>query len=462
MTVGFKISETTHIYNSVVNSLKAAGFRIVSPNSSKWNVLWTGQTKPEQLKEASKYQKINHFPQSFQIGRKDLMYKNYTRMRRQFEDYNFCPRTYLFPDDYRKFCSDREAENFKYMYIMKPSAQSCGRGIKVIGQKQEVKKKNNYIVSQYIHNPYLINGFKFDLRIYALVTCFEPLKVYLFKEGLARFATKKYTTSQSATDKQFIHLTNYSVNKKNEEYVKNTGSNLNKQADDASADENASKWNLAQLAKYFEKIGVNFEAVMHRIKDVIIKTLISVEPHIVSTTVRCTKHRNVCFELYGFDILLDSKLKPWLLEVNISPSLSSSSPLDKKIKTVLICDTLNLVGVFPYDRKQYERETEQLLKKRLLGLDRHREEGIEAEFAADSYLSKLVKQLNKDESQNPIGEEELNLILDFEEEQFRLGNFEKIFPCINNVAYYSQFFEQSRGSNNLLQRYLAVISPKHN
>jgi hypothetical protein len=58
------------------------------------------------------------------------------------------------------------------------------------------------------------------------------------------------------------------------------------------------------------------------------------------------------------------------LEVNISPSLSSSSPLDKKIKTVLICDTLNLVGVFPYDRKQYEKDTELLLKKRLLGLEK--------------------------------------------------------------------------------------------
>jgi len=78
----------------------------------------------------------------------------------------------------------------------------------------------------------------------------------------------------------------------------------------------------------------------------------------------------VCFELYGFDILLDSKLKPWLLEVNISPSLSSSSPLDKKIKTMLICDTLNLSGCFPYDRRQYANETEQTLKKRLLGLDR--------------------------------------------------------------------------------------------
>jgi len=90
---------------------------------------------------------------------------------------------------------------------------------------------------------------------------------------------------------------------------------------------------------------------MYRIKDVMIKTLISQEPHIINTMGRFTKHKNVCFELYGFDILLDSRLKPWLLEVNISPSLSSSSPLDKRIKSVLICDTLNLVGTFPYDRK---------------------------------------------------------------------------------------------------------------
>lgn len=136
--------------------------------------------------------------------------------------------------------TDREAQNYKHMYIMKPSASSCGRGIKVVGLKQEVKKKNGYIVSQYIANPLLINGFKFDLRIYALVTSFDPLKVYLFKEGLARFATKKYTTNPSATDKQFIHLTNYSVNKKNEDYVRATGAK-----DETAEDETASKWNLA-------------------------------------------------------------------------------------------------------------------------------------------------------------------------------------------------------------------------
>ena len=158
---------------------------------------------------------------------------------------------------------------------------------------------------------------------------------------------------------------------------------------------------------------------MHRIKDVIIKTLISVEPHIVSTTSRCTKHRNVCFELYGFDILLDSKLKPWLLEVNISPSLSSSSPLDKKIKTVLLCDTLNLIGVFPYDRKQYDKETEQNLKKRLLGLDRNaskEEQSILNDLPADTYLGKLVRQLSKGDGDGIMTEDDLQVLLDFEEE----------------------------------------------
>lgn len=382
-------------------------------------------------------------------------------MKRIFPEYNFCPKTYLFPDDYRKFTMDREADNYRHMYIMKPSASSCGRGIKVVGQKQEVKRKPGYVVSQYVSNPHLIDGFKYDMRIYALVSGFDPLKIYLFKEGLVRFATQKYSNNQKTVDKRYIHLTNYSVNKKNEDYIKNNGkSGGNEGGDDG---ENASKWNLAQLKNYFEKAGISFETIKHRIKDVIIKTLISVEPHIVSTISRCTKHRNVCFELYGFDILLDNKLKPWLLEVNISPSLSSSSPLDKKIKTMLICDTLNLVGVFPYDRKQYERETEQSLKKRLLGLDRQqaKEESILNDLPGETYLGKLLRTLFKGE-ESLATEDDLALILDFEEEQFRLGNFEKIFPCINNVQYYSQFLECQRNANNLLQRYLQTISPKHN
>ena len=55
--------------------------------------------------------------------------------------------------------------------------------------------------------------------------------------------------------------------------------------------------------------------------------------------------RNNCFELYGFDILIDSDLKPWLLEVNLSPSLNTEAPIDMKIKSAMISDLLSLVGI---------------------------------------------------------------------------------------------------------------------
>lgn len=70
-------------------------------------------------------------------------------------------------------------------------------------------------------------------------------------------------------------------------------------------------------------------------------------------------YRNNCYEVFGFDIMIDDTLKPWLLEVNLAPAFSCSSPLDKKIKSSLVQDTLNLIGVLPLELRnqgsKYER-----------------------------------------------------------------------------------------------------------
>ena len=84
--------------------------------------------------------------------------------------------------------------------------------------------------------------------------------------------------------------------------------------------------------------------------------------------------------------MLDSKLKAWLLEVNISPSLSSSSPLDKKIKTCLICDTFNLIGVEPYKRREYEEEAELNLRNKLLGFEKAKERRGEQDIKMTKYI----------------------------------------------------------------------------
>lgn len=76
----------------------------------------------------------------------------------------------------------------------------------------------------------MINGHKFDLRIYVAITSYEPLRIYVYKEGiyfaqlisigLARFATEAYTSNYSKNNK-YVHLTNYSVNKKNDKFIQN-------------------------------------------------------------------------------------------------------------------------------------------------------------------------------------------------------------------------------------------------
>ena len=90
-----------------------------------------------------------------------------------------------------------------------------------------------------------------------------------------------------------------------------------------------------------------------KIYDVIIKALLCAEHPIVQAMKRNCSYRTNCFELYGFDVLIDSDLKPWLLEINLSPSLNpDDSAMDHVIKSNLVADTFNLVGVMKFDRRR--------------------------------------------------------------------------------------------------------------
>jgi tubulin polyglutamylase TTLL2 len=67
------------------------------------------------------------------------------------------------------------------------------------------------VVQSYIENPLLIGGYKFDLRLYVCVPSYQPLTIYLYKHGIVRFATEKF--SLESIDDSFRHLTNFSLNK---------------------------------------------------------------------------------------------------------------------------------------------------------------------------------------------------------------------------------------------------------
>ena len=276
--------------------------------------------------------------------------------------------------------------------------------------------KKGFVISDYISNPHLIEGLKYDLRVYVLVTSYAPLIIYIYEDGLARFATEKYTLDEEQFENRLVHLTNYSVQKKSEAFCQNrtrTNNNLR-----------ASKWSLKTLQKVFEDHNKDYKTIKKKMNDLIIKTIISVEPPIVEALDEQTKHPNICYELYGFDIMIDSNLKPWLIEVNISPSFSSSSPFDKNVKTKLICDTLTLVGVKPTNHEKYDGD------RKAKGLKRKKD-------AADLDPANL-------------SDEEKELIMDYEEQIRRNDNFEIIFPVKKTFKKYIKYFSDSRYRNYVL------------
>lgn len=409
---------------------QTAGFKRVEGNS--WNALWANP-KNDRVKEMNRYQKVNHFPGCWHLGRKDNLWRNLSRMKRQFSnEYNFVPNTYLLNSDFQRFTAAKDSSESKALWIMKPCASACGRGIKLISKKTKLKKKVNYLVSEYIANPHLINGLKYDLRLYVLVSCYDPLRIYLHQEGLVRFATKKYSKNSKTMKERFMHLTNWSVNKQSDAFVKNTNTNK---------DDEGSKWSFSALHKKYEEMGVDVSELWRRIKDLIIKTIISAEPCMLSSLNRTPEHRNNCYELYGFDVLVDANLKPWLMEVNVCPSLNSSSPLDKKIKTTVMCDTMNLLGYMGYDRKKYEEER------------RNKTPGMEIRKHQPKNVNE-VAELNENNCINLLSSDDWNVLFETDEEWYRKGDFERIFPLKDNVDAYSKYFEVQRYSNTIVWRWL--------
>ena len=119
--------------------------------------------------------------------------------------------------------------------------------------------------------------------------------------------------------------------------------------DNIPDDNDSNKWSLIEYRNHFKKLGENhiMELIWSQIEAIVTKTVISVSKEYYKNIF--PSKINNSFELYGFDILIDSNYKAWIIEVNVNPSLHCTSPLDLSIKTDLISDIFNIVGILPYN-----------------------------------------------------------------------------------------------------------------
>ena len=354
------------------------------------------------LKTLNKYQKFNHFPMTWQLSRKDNLYNNYYEMKKKFpDDFKYMPETYVLPRDQDFFMNEKlknfDINNKENLWLLKPVASSRGRGIRLLTDVENIPKKA--IATHYIYNPHLINGRKYDLRLYLLITGYAPLKIYLFNDGLARFCSEEYDLNPEKMNDRYIHLTNYSINK----------TSLNFEQNDSVNDEFGEKWTLFTLKNYFKKNGLNFDKVWEKIRDIIIKIVLTVTGMAIPLIKSFELSSGNLFELYGVDILLDENLTPWLMEVNLNPSLNCDSQLDLKVKSKLLTDIFNIIGAIPF-----------------------------------SHDGKFITLDKCNEYKDKIEEAVIESLCEFERPS---GGFERLFPLKNNIEKYMKFIENPEEEN---------------
>nr|XP_025864432.1 tubulin polyglutamylase TTLL5 isoform X13 [Vulpes vulpes] len=465
------IGERYHLSYKIVRTdsrlvrsiLTAHGFHEVHPSSTDYNLMWTGShLKPFLLRTLSEAQKVNHFPRSYELTRKDRLYKNIIRMQHThgFKAFHILPQTFLLPAEYAEFCNSYSKD--RGPWIVKPVASSRGRGVYLINNPNQISLEENILVSRYINNPLLIDDFKFDVRLYVLVTSYDPLVIYLYEEGLARFATVRYDQGAKNIRNQFMHLTNYSVNKKSGDYVS---------CDDPEVEDYGNKWSMSAMLRYLKQEGRDTTALMAHVEDLIIKTIISAELAIATACKTFVPHRSSCFELYGFDVLIDSTLKPWLLEVNLSPSLACDAPLDLKIKASMISDMFTVVGFVCQDpvQRASTRPIYPTFESSRRNPFQKPQRPVSAQFqSSDAKLRSRPLSASDAEMKNLVGSarekvpgklggsvlglsmEEIKVLRRVKEENDRRGGFIRIFPTSETWEIYGSYLEHKTSMNYML------------
>uniref|UniRef100_A0A0K0E5K8 Tubulin--tyrosine ligase-like protein 9 n=1 Tax=Strongyloides stercoralis TaxID=6248 RepID=A0A0K0E5K8_STRER len=313
-----------------------------------WNFYWVNREWMNTNFDKHKFkdnQLVCHFRNDYELTRKDNLIKNLKKAKKIPElekNLNFLPQSYVLPSEWHLFVEEFKKYSNDNIWIMKPVAGAQGKGIFLFKKLKEVtewKKKDYssdsealpYVTQIYIKHPYLIGGKKFDIRLYVLVRTFRPLTVWVHREGFARFSHSKYDLS--CHENAYVHLTNVAIAKTAGDFDPEKGL----------------KWSLRKLFRYLIAIhGANMvQKIQNDIGNIIITSLKSVQPLMIQD-----KH---CFELYGYDILLDENLKGWLLEVNASPSLTPSSQDDFEMKYRVLNHMLDVLDL---EKKLLGNETE--------------------------------------------------------------------------------------------------------
>lgn len=222
-------------------------------------------------------------------------------------------------------------------------------------------------------------------------------------------------------ENKFVHLTNFSINKQSEKFFV-----------DDTKDNVGNKWTQTALKNELKNMGHDVDILTIKIDDIIIKSVLSIEDILYKASYTNVPYRNNCFCLLGYDIMLDSKQDPWLLEVNLCPSLSCETSVDLRVKSNLTADLMTLVGILPTDQRDLD---ETKINKNLFN-------------NLNPYAVHMnVREFEAGKKSRNV---ELAVINETREEINRSNKFRIIFPSYN-VPLYKPYLTIDRPQNAILR-----------
>ena len=276
---------------------------------------------------------FNHFPHTANVTQKDALARTMRRLVAVYGSqlYSFTPLSFILPREKAKWYEaaqkEREEErrqndddetDGQQLWIVKPSLSSQGRNISLVTDPaSHLVSSSPAVCQRYIGRPHLINGHKYDLRIYVLVTSCRPLRAYLCRQGLCRFSSEVYSPLDPTN--LLAHITNSSLNKHSTSFH--------------------TKWTLHHYLAHSHPTPAALHSFWTRLTHLVLLTLLPLVADV-----------GVCggsgaFEVFGFDVLMDARYKLWLLEVNKSPAIAVSGEEDRLVKLPMLNDLLDVLDV---------------------------------------------------------------------------------------------------------------------
>ncbi|KNC37573.1 tubulin-tyrosine ligase, partial [Plasmodium falciparum RAJ116] len=223
-------------------------------HETDWNLCWSEKDWINEVYDTICFksdQYVNHYRNYYELTRKDLLAKNIKRLKKQYEktkneddirNLDITPMTFVLPLEYKIFSEEYKKKSNR-IWIMKPIGKSQGKGIFLFDKISQIKdwnsyqnknkinddkdkekeKPEQYIVQEYISNPLLIGGKKFDIRLYVLILSYYPLTIYIYRSGFARFSHTYFKNEKTNMNDVTMHLTNVSIQKNAEGYDDTVG-----------------------------------------------------------------------------------------------------------------------------------------------------------------------------------------------------------------------------------------------